>query len=185
MIYCRSRKREGWNCLVAQRRSFVGESLRHSRAAAFMVYLFLTILLANAQDQASSRDVEAVKAARESLESADLPWYDTSKDSLRRIDVSPPKDLTSRKSNWLRQPTNWSFPEWLGKILEVLGWMLVGFAVFAVFYALARAVLWDDWRSGVSRTADEALHGDIDRIEALPFQLQVPQADLLAEARRR
>jgi hypothetical protein len=135
----------------------------------------------------SNADRGAVEAGRKALQgSAEFPWYDQDRDSVKRVDVQPPKDLANRKSKWQRQPWNSpkGIPEWLIQVLEVLGWTILAVAIFLVIYFLIKAVMWGDWRSGVSGSAAVELHGDIDRIEALPFQLQRPRGDLLAEARR-
>ena len=127
----------------------------------------------------------AIESGRKALQgSGEFPWYDADRDMIRRVDVFPPKELAGRDSKWQKQPTNWSLPEWLAQTLEILGWLLLVLVIFAVMFVLTRAVMSDGWRAGASGTSEDPLHGDIDRIEALPFQLQHPQTDLLAEARR-
>ena len=152
-------------------------------ACACSLTMFFTSAV-NAQEK-TPKDPAAVEAGRKALQrAADFPWYDQESDSIRRVDVSPPKDLASRKSKWQRQPSNWTWPDWLTSVLEVIGWLLLVLVIFGLVYFLAKAVMWGEWRAGVAGTSEETLHGDIDRIEALPFQLQRPKTDLLAEARR-
>jgi hypothetical protein len=157
--------------------------LRFVLIRALVGCMFMAAHVAHAQTTA---DKHAIETGRKALQgSADYPWYDVDNDSIQRVDVYPPKDLEARKSKWLSQPSTWTWPDWLTQLLEVLGWLIVVLAIFAVVYFLARAVVWEQWRSGVSGSSDEpTLQGDIDRIEALPFQLQRAKTDLLAEARR-
>lgn len=129
---------------------------------------------------------EPVKVGREALDRyADYPWYDAERDTVRRIDVEPPRDLTGRASRWETKPVNWSFPDWVGTFFDGLLWALGILALLAIVYALYRALQNVDLVGGSEAAIDEdALHGDIDRVEALPFALARPQSDLLSEARR-
>jgi hypothetical protein len=137
--------------------------------------------------QAGAED--AVTQGREALRgSPEFPWYDPDSDGLQRMDVRPPRDVAARKSKW--QPSNapaYSWPPWLSIVIEVVFWIVLVLALLAVVYTLLRALLitTGDWRSGTGgSSADDLLHGDIDRIESLPFQLKAPQTDLLAQARQ-
>jgi hypothetical protein len=151
--------------------------------AGLLILLFAFSSLAD-----EKRDQAAVESARESLGGYnEFPWYDAEKDSIRRVDVTPPADVEGRKSKWETKPINWSFPDWLGHLLEAFGWLILALAIALVVYALVRAFGVSDWFSPAGGAADsdvDSLHGDIDRVESLPFQLQRPQSDLLSEARR-
>jgi hypothetical protein len=128
----------------------------------------------------------AVEQGRTALEeSADFPWYDRQKDSIQRMDVQPPRDIASRKSKWQPSNVTWSAPGWLATVLRILGWILLGLILVLLAYALARATVGVGWGKATAESMDDdSLHGDIDRIEALPFQLKSPQVDLMAQARR-
>jgi hypothetical protein len=168
----------------ATRSSILGRGGRlvASLAIAFICSYSGVVSSAKAQ---TPNDSKAVDAGRKALRNAaDFPWYDQDSDSIRRVDVAPPEDLAARKSKWQRQPSNWTWPDWLTPILEVIGWIILVVVIFGLIYFLAKAVMWGEWRSGVAGSSEDPLHGDIDRIEALPFQLQRPKTDLLAEARR-
>lgn len=130
---------------------------------------------------------ESVQAARDALAGFNgYPWYDSERDDIRRLDVSPPADVAARKSKWVYQPVNWSFPDWFPYLFEGLGWLILAVAILIVIYALLRALGWADFSGFGKRKGEEQdpLHGDIDQVEALPFPLQRPKSDLLAEARR-
>lgn len=155
-----------------------------SKATVCLIACFLVFTSASVQAQAPGKD-RAIEAGRKALNGyIRFPWYDQERDTIRRIDVYPPQDVTARKSKWEVKPPKWSWPPWLTTLLEIIGWILLALAILLVIYALMRAVVFEGWRSADAESNENSLHGDIDRIEALPFQLQRPQTDLLAEARR-
>ncbi len=131
-------------------------------------------------------DQSAVESARDALGGfVGFPWYDEERDSVHRLDVEPPSDASARKSKWEYQPLNWSWPQWMSYLLEAIGWLILALAIIFVIFALLKAFGWAEFSAaGGTGAVDDALRGDIDRVEALPFQLQRPQSDLLAEARR-
>jgi hypothetical protein len=153
-----------------------------TRVAGFVGFLVLATLPAGLAAQ-TPRD-EAVDAGRRALQgSADYPWYDASQDTVQRIDVEPPRDLAGRKSKWQPPNVRWSIPDWFATLLRIMGWTLLGIVFGLLLYALLRATIATTLRPGSSAESDESIQGDVDRIEALPFQLKVPQTDLLAQAR--
>lgn len=157
-----------------------------SRATIISMLIALLLGLEGELHAQPQTDQGPIEAGHEALqEAADFPWYDGKQDTIRRMDVYPPKDLAARKSKWqTRPPAAWNWPSWLTYLLQTLGWIVLASLLFTVIWLIARAAMVEGWRSGTGTGSEESLHGDIDRIEALPFHLQRPQTDLLAEARR-
>ncbi len=156
-----------------------------------ITHVLLLVLLglpavAFAQSASGSGADELNEAAVDSL--ADFPWYDADTDGLRRLDVEPPSDVKNRNSKWLFNAPNWnlSMPDWLLLLLRILAWSAFALLIAALAYLLVRAFM--NWEEGFTdRLGPEAeleLGGDVDRVDALPFQLKRPQGDLLGEARR-
>ncbi len=136
--------------------------------------------------QPISRPAEdsVAEAGADSL--AVFPWYDAAAEDLRRLDVEPPADLKNRDSKWLFNPPNLSMPDWILLLLRVLAWTVLVMLIALVAYFLARAFMSieDGFIDRTNSGEDLTLSGDVDRVDALPFQLKRPQGDLLAEARR-
>jgi hypothetical protein len=142
------------------------------------------------------RGQKAVEAGRESLGGkTKFPWYDPQTDDLRRLNVKASDDASdpvNRSTNWESQPSApttrtinstgsvfWNMMQglfWL--LLFVLFGLLIWFLVWAFLNRESQGAV----SSGSTQEVDE--HGDVDRIENLPFQVKRPQSDLLAEARR-
>ena len=144
-------------------------------------------LVVGARAESAPSAEQSIEAGRSGLKgAADFLWYDASKDTLRRIDVRAPSDLQNRNSPWTSQPPTWSFPSWLRRLFEVLGWTLLGLALLFLIYALVRTFLKGEDRAAAASDAEQATAPDAetDRIDRLPFPVRRPQADLLAEARR-
>ena len=135
---------------------------------------------------AQMSDQEAIDAGADALESyPSFPWYDGDGDSVQRIDVEPPKDLKNRHSRWQFKPLNWSFPPWLMKLLEVLVWIVIALLLTLLVYFMVRTFMAREGGfTGDAESSSIELTGDVDRVEALPFQIKRPQSDLLSEARR-
>jgi len=149
-----------------------------------LLLLGLTLFPALASAQSAETEAPVEDAAREAL--ADFPWYDADKGELKRLDVEPPGDLANRDSKWLFTPPQWKFPKWLGTVFKVLAWTLLIMLIVVLAFMLARTFmdldvgLPDRYKAG----EDVSLSGDVDRVDALPFQLKRPQGDLLSEAQR-
>lgn len=137
--------------------------------------------------QAANKPVDAIESGRDALSGRpSFPWYDRQQDSLKRIDVEPPDDVAARKSKWeAKPPPNWTIPDWMKKLLEATGWLLLALVIVAVIWGLLKAFGNMELAPATGDLDDEdSLQGDIDRVESLPFQLNRPQSDLLSEARR-
>jgi hypothetical protein len=147
----------------------------------------LTMLMAIAWSTAGRCEVDsdakidaeaAVSSGAKSLDTWwDYPWYDDQNDTIRRIDLKanrqpPPTQPATRNTRG-----SWD--------LKWLGWLLIAAIGIAVLFMMLR-VYWNRSR-GTSGTGKPGLVGalaSIDRLEELPFQLERPEDDLLAAARR-
>ncbi len=144
-----------------------------------------------------AQPADAVESGRDALvrDAGSYPWYDQSKDDVRRVDVvrkkSNPND--NRDSDWETNPnavSPWQFSGfgYLSVLLRVLLWVLI----FAVFFALIGLVVWVFLKMERKQVAEldadrfEPSESDTDaeRVENLPFKVKKPLGDLLSEARR-
>jgi hypothetical protein len=136
----------------------------------------------------------AVESGREALRGRTrFPWYDAERDALRRVDVQPPADTAeNRRSTWQANPslpdsTGSSFgTDWSGlwAVIEALIWLgLLTLLVWLVYF-LVRSYLRQHSPPEAEEAAAEEVRSQADLIETLPFDVQRPQSDLLAEARR-
>lgn len=135
-----------------------------------------------------------IEAGRQALSGHTyFPWYDAEKDSLRRIEVQPPRDTAEhRRSNWQADPlpssrgpsfgTDWSGLRalvegalWAG-LLAILGFLI---------YFLVRTYLRSHAAPNVADSPERETKTAADLIESLPFEVPRPQGDLLEEAKRR
>ena len=127
----------------------------------------------------------AVEAGAEALgDHWGLNWYDAETDSLKPIDIPPPKK------------SSWSFWEWLGDLLSNWNLDLSGVLYFLFWLALALVIgvavylLIKTFREAEIKLAERHDHeaddgrSHIERVEALPVALERPVGDFLAEARR-
>ena len=121
----------------------------------------------------------AVEAARDVLQrgwvSPRHPWYDEETDGARLIDL--PEPTSSWNFNWLSWLFGWNW--------RIIGWVMLAVFVAALIYVLVRIFL---RRSQYDQREFDAQQQraatDLDRVEALPFDIKRPPADLLEEARR-
>jgi hypothetical protein len=98
------------------------------------------------------------------------PWYDSSADDLKRVDIPTPS-------------TPWSFNWRLGTLLEWLAWTLLAVLIIVLIYWAAKTFF-----QRVPTVAVETVPAfertARDRIESLPFPIAVGKMNLLDEARR-
>jgi hypothetical protein len=146
----------------------------------------LVILTADFRRAMAQEAEAAVEAGKEAIsEAADFPWYDSSNDSVQRIDVKPRKDIDNRHSKWQTKLPDFSLPAWLVQLLKVLMWALIAVVFGFLIYLLVRAVVsYEEGMRGTAPGGVRTVAGEIDRVESLPFQLKRPQTNLLEEARR-
>lgn len=148
------------------------------------------VAAAGANELESGREVEraepstaaqeqSIEWGRDSLGSRwRHPWYDGSRDRVRRIDVKSPWS----SPNW--QPAGGPGFEWLVVFLWTAGLLLLA----GLAYLLLRAWLQLEDKKmlgadGASQSASGAVD-DAARVEALPFRITRGALDLLGEARR-
>ena len=135
------------------------------------VVLLLPLLLSGATDPD-----ESVDAGREALNKTfgAYPWYNSSADNVRRIEIKEPVD-------W-----DWRFDiGGLMGILEVMAWIVIIVILAGIVFLLVRALLnREDRVATTGENASRPDEGDGARVEALPFPVRAGKSDLLAEARR-
>jgi hypothetical protein len=136
----------------------------------------------------------AVDAGREALHGrTDYPWYDAEKDTVRRLEVAPPKtdELPNRQSRWSAKasPPNASTTATrssggiMASVLQALGISLLVALLVAIAVLIARAALRQEAAGEPGAAVVETSH-DVDRVENLPFQVRRPTGDFLSEAER-
>ena len=108
------------------------------------------------------------------VDSGDYPWYDEDSDGIRRIDVEEEAEpsMTTTSSG--------------GAAIELMAWLGLALVLAVIIALLVWSFLANESRSDLppEDDVDEDRRRQIDRLEALPFQVKRPDADLLAEARR-
>jgi hypothetical protein len=138
-------------------------------------------------------DDEAVEAGRAGLkEPVRYPWYDKQADDVRRVKVPRPP-APPKAGDWeFKEPasrpatrTRWSLWEIFLEMLLYLAYGVLIAVLIGTILLLVRAFMRSEL--GAGRSQKEVSVGtdeDVDRVEALPFQVRRPKGDLLAEARR-
>jgi hypothetical protein len=156
--------------------------------------LFATILAGplGAQDEAG----DAVESGRQALRrSASYPWYDAQADDLQDVNAREKKvdDTATRKSGWeaeiqkvqpTQRATNWQWPD-ISQVLQIAAMVALGAALCVILWLLIRYFLREEdlARTG-SEMEFEPTAGEIDRVEALPYQVRRSVGNLLSEAQR-
>jgi hypothetical protein len=118
----------------------------------------------------AAEDGDPVEAGREALDGWwGYPWYDKAADDFRPLDLRPPTQY------------DWQLADLSG--LEVFAWA-------AILTLLALLIVWLVYllvRTDPVKHAARPASGNRpdNRVESLPFPLECPVGDLLAEARRR
>jgi len=136
-----------------------------------------TACSASAALAAFETDEEAVEAGGNALDPmVDYPWYDPSTDDLQPVDLSPAPPP--------KPPVRWNWPS-----LSVFEWIagtVITILLLLLLYLLINAFMNRETTGAVTRDevgAEDQL-SEVDRVEALPFQIKRPKDDLLGEARR-
>lgn len=136
------------------------------------------VTVASAQEGYES-DEAAIEAGKEALGGwSNYPWYDSTADDLRPLNVKPPTPITPSSSDW--------WPDWLGSMIALLWyaflWVFLPGLALVILYYLVRTFMESESQPAVIE--EETVEYDIDRIEALPTKIRTPAGDLLTEARR-
>ena len=140
-------------------------------------------------------DEEAVAAAKDGLAGRTrFPFYDRQKDDVRQLNVEPPAesaDSANRRSKWTgKKAASRTRGGGGGRTASIFGELLqaVGLAALIIFIAviawlIARAFLKNEvTETKVSKVIETSR--DVDKVQALPFQLRKPTGNFLAEAER-
>ena len=117
---------------------------------------------------------DPVSSGQDALEdSGAYPWYDEDSDAIRRIDVKKEARRTTTTSSG-------------GAAIELIAWLGLALLLTAIVGLLVWGFLANESRSEMplEDEVDEDRRRQVDRLEALPFQVKRPDVDLLAEARR-
>jgi hypothetical protein len=140
-------------------------------------------------------DEQAVEAAKESFSGRTrYPYYDRQKDDERQLSVeeSAPDESANRKSKWTGKNARantrtgggaGNSVSFLGPALQGLGLAALVIFIGLIAYLIARAFLKNEvTETKVSKVIETSR--DVDKVQALPFQLRKPTSDFLAEAQR-
>ena len=165
-----------------------------SRRTLASLLLFLFFALFIAPQQFSFAQSDAIEDAKNALKQGDnYPWYDAEQDDLRRVDVYPEKaeDNANRASTWETQPAQQKTQRnWDWSALTTMARVFVVTLIIILLSLLVWLIVWifsktETWRSDKAELTQVAESGsDVDRVESLPFKVDKPYGDLLAEARR-
>jgi hypothetical protein len=129
---------------------------------------------------AAAEPEDAVTAGARALDSWwDYPWYDDQNDSVRRIELQPRPQPSTRVAN----STGVSAPGSLGW-LEVVGWILIGLLAVAILVMLWRGFQHRRAKTGSPKAGLIGTPSAIARLEELPFRVDASAGDLLSLARR-
>ena len=147
--------------------------------------LVVVLLLASTAAGADLSDGEkAVEVGGDALRSNwGFNWYDGSTDSLKRINVKPPRQ-SNTDWRWLEDGFDW-LPS-LGDFFTLLAWVLIATALGIIAYLLIRAYL-ERELAGARAADNPTIEVDptrIDRVEELPVGVRNPHVDFLREAER-
>jgi hypothetical protein len=123
-----------------------------------------------------------------------FPFYDRAEDDVRQLNVLPPSenDAANRKSKWTGKKKaatktaaagRTGSSELLGTLLQVIGLTALVIFIGLIAWLIARAFLQNETTETVVSKVVETSR-DVDKVEALPFQLRKPTGDFLAEAQR-
>jgi len=145
--------------------------------------------------RADLSDADAAQSVKDSLSGRTrFPFYDRAKDDVRQLNVAPPadSDAANRKTKWAgkkanprtpRAPPTWSGGSVLGTLLQVIGLTALVIFIGVLAWLIATAFLKNETTETVVSKVIETSR-DVDRVEALPFQLRKPTGDFLSEAQR-
>lgn len=153
-----------------------------------VVFAVLTGTLAHA-----ARDIDPVEAGQDGLiEAGDYPWYDAEQDALRSIEFKPaPPPREIRDWEWTTpnvktKNVNWGWGFWgsFWRVVQTGIWVLLAVLLAVAIYYGVRASALREGALAMNVSSDDDLHAQAQRIEQLPFQVDKPLSDLLAEAKR-
>lgn len=124
---------------------------------------------------------DPVAGGREALQQGAYPWYDPATDSLRRVDIPPPRDWS-----WLDGLDFGGFSPLAAFSFTWVVWGVLLVALAALIVALVVAYRRRD-RSEADSSPPESqadAAAEAARVEALPFPVESGPLDFLAETQR-
>ena len=137
-------------------------------------------------------DAQAIEAAKDSLSGRTrYPFYDRQQDDVRQLNVEEARadDAANRRSKWTGKKAKTSTrtggraAAGLGEALQVLGLAALVVFIGIIAWLIARAFLKNEvTETKVSKVIETSR--DVDKVQALPFQIRQPAGDFLAEAQR-
>lgn len=180
----------------SQRGSVVTLTTHHSPLTNVLAFAAMFVALASSVSASAQEltDVQAVETAKESFSGRTrYPYYDRQKDDVRQLSVEEPvsDEAANRKSKWTgknakantRTGGGGNSASFLGPALQGLGLAALVIFIGLIAYLIARAFLKNEvTETKVSKVVETSR--DVDKVQALPFQLRKPTSDFLAEAQR-
>ena len=136
----------------------------------------------------------SVEQARNALNGrTSFPFYDASKDDVKRMKVKIPADSAKGKGSttWTQTGTKGGgggaprLPSGsgLGTLFQVVGLLLLTAIIGTLIYFLVKAFLQGE-QTQTQGVKFVDTSSDVDRVEDLPFQVKKPSGDFLSEAQR-
>jgi hypothetical protein len=181
-------------------KSLAGSNAAYSLRTAWLapamalVAALVCCVAALAQDPTDEfTDQRAVEAAKESFSGRTrYPYYDRQRDDVRQLNVEEPvtDEAANRKSKWTgknaptkTRPAGGNTASALGPLLQGIGLAALVLFIGLIAYLIARAFLKNEvTETKVSKVIETSR--EVDKVQALPFQLRKPTGDFLAEAQR-
>ncbi|MDZ4820521.1 MAG: hypothetical protein SGJ20_16265 [Planctomycetota bacterium] len=119
---------------------------------------------------------DAVVEGANALDSwAEYPWYDSQKDTIRRIDVKTQAPPPSSSSSFSGSADG----------LDIFFWIIIGLLLAFLFYLLVRAYLNRQVNDSQTIALKSGELAHVTRLEDLPFELEKPMDNFLSAARQR
>jgi Domain of unknown function (DUF4129) len=181
--------------------SYHGQQISSFAAAVYSVLstqysvlaLILLTLLPSSTARADDPDQDdPVQSTKEVLaRGGRFPWYDRSKDDVRRLNMVPRETDSERDVTWTGTTTTptatpRALPRFnlFGGFLQWLGITVLVLLLGVIAYLIATSFLKDETTESVAVRKVVESRRDADRVEALPFHVRAASGDFLAEARR-
>ncbi len=166
------------------------------------LFVLVAVLVLSAQAFAGPEKLDdperAIEVAREALSTDWMQnWYDSEGDVVRPLEIRIPKPPTPKKADTNTRQTNgfWVWLDgWLGSInpsldtaalLKFLFWTALLISIGYFVMQIARKYIRDERSRFANIGTLDPLASTLDRVEALPMEVDESVTDLLAEARRR
>jgi hypothetical protein len=156
-----------------------------------VILIFLNLLAFGpvcADDAATENPIETTKDVL--ARGGRFPWYDRSKDGVRRLNIVPRKTASDREVTWTDTSTapttnTRNLPRFslFGGFLQWFGITVLVLLLGLIAYLIATSFLREETSESVAVRKVVESRRDADRVEALPFHVRAASGDFLAEAR--